>query len=177
MRLNGLFGRWKGTASINERKRNNMSSMMKQNRLFYVLGLMMILAMACSGKKDAADHDAGHEAEAAGDEWKEMDDFHTLMADAFHPYKESLDLAPAKEKATELATAAKKWEEAPIPNKVDTDKVKQALEQLATLAAEFPAVVQTGNDEAVAEALTTLHDKFHVIQDMWYGGDEHSHSH
>ena len=41
--------------------------------------------------------------------WKEMDNFHMVMAETFHPYKDSANLEPAKSRASELAAAAEEW--------------------------------------------------------------------
>ena len=63
----------------------------------------MMVMLACSGKKEeTAEH--GHH-EVTGEAWKEMDDFHMIMAEAFHPYKDSMNLEPAKLKAPELAAS------------------------------------------------------------------------
>jgi hypothetical protein len=141
--------------------------------------------MACGGKKaeEGHDHDhqhdhhAGDSAAASQEEWKAMDDFHMLMAESFHPYKDSANLAPAKEKAVELATAAETWANAPLPEKVRTDEMKAKLETLKTDAQAFAATAKTTNDKAIGEALTNLHDEFHAIQEMWYGGKGAHHEH
>ncbi len=55
------------------------------------------------GQKDAHDSEDHHHEEAAGDEkWAAMDEFHTLMAESFHPYKDTANLAPAKANAAVL---------------------------------------------------------------------------
>ena len=145
---------------------------MKKLNLFYTMCVIAAVALACSGKKQET-----HEHDTAADEWKEMDDFHMLMADAFHPYKDSANLAPAKEKAEALATAAEQWKNAPLPEKVDNDQAKAALAQLSTDAAAFAATAKSGDDKATSESLNKLHDEFHHIQEMWYGGHGHEHQH
>jgi len=45
-----------------------------------------VIFIACSGKKEG-EHDAHDGQEMTSDHWKEMDDFHMVMAEAFHPYK------------------------------------------------------------------------------------------
>jgi hypothetical protein len=47
-------------------------------------------------------------------EWKEMDSFHMIMAEAFHPYKDSSNLAPVKKLAEEMAAEAEKWASASL---------------------------------------------------------------
>ena len=106
------------------------------------------------------------------------------MAEAFHPYMDSANLQPAKEKASELLVGAKKWKESTIPEKVDNQETKDKLDKLVTLAAQLEADVKGANDKATGETLHNLHDLFHELQNDWYGAaasgdehDEHDHGH
>ncbi|HEY9048367.1 MAG TPA: hypothetical protein VIN08_20810 [Ohtaekwangia sp.] len=154
--------------------------MNRRSILFLFLIATGILA-ACSGKKEATaeehahEHEAAAAADVANEEWKEMDEFHMLMAEAFHPYKDSSNLETAKAKASDLATSAEKWANAPLPRKVDTEDTKKKLEELKTGTAAFVETVKAGNDKAIGEELTKLHDLFHSIQELWYEGGEHKH--
>lgn len=151
---------------------------MKVKSLLFLTLLAAGVWGGCSGKKDHDKHGDDHEHEHAvsKDEWKEMDEFHMLMADAFHPYKDSTNLEPAKTKAVELAAAAEKWANAPLPEKVNNDEIKSKLEQLKTGTAAFVETVKSGDDKKIGDELTTLHDQFHEIQEVWYGGHgEHHH--
>lgn len=154
---------------------------MKVRFLLFSSLLAAAVLSACSGKKDGHDehgHDHEHEhAAVSKDEWKEMDDFHLLMAEAFHPYKDNKDLAPAKAKAGELAAAAEKWANAPLPEKVNNDEVKTKLEQLKTGTASFVETVKSGDDTKIADELTRLHDQFHEIQEVLYVGGHGEHDH
>lgn len=136
------------------------------------LGLV-IIAAACSGKKE--DHDNGdHRHEVAREDWKEMDDFHMIMAEAFHPYKDSANLEPAKQNAASLVAAAEKWAQSSLPEKFEEDdEIKFKLNQLKVDASTFAEVVKTGDDKAVGESLTKLHDLFHAIQESWYEEGTH----
>jgi hypothetical protein len=55
--------------------------------------------------------------------------------------------------------------------------------KLETLKQESQALVQTisaGDDKAIGDQLTKVHDLFHEIQEAWYGdgdGDGHEHQH
>lgn len=137
------------------------------NRLITSTFVLFIFAfvLACSGKKDAP-----ATAAVNNDEWPEMDEFHMIMAESFHPFKDSANLEPAKVNAPEMAALAEKWTAAPLPEKVNTDEVKATLEQLKNDAASFAQTVQTGDSVAVGESLTSLHDLFHKVQEAWYGG-------
>ena len=131
---------------------------------------LVIFAIACSYKKEEH-HDSPESGEITNDHWKEMDDFHAVMADAFHPYKDSANLGPAKQNATALMESADKWAQAELPAKFDgDDEIKFKLNQLKTDAATFAEVVKTGDDKAIGASLTKLHDLFHEIQESWYGG-------
>ncbi len=123
-----------------------------------------LLMISCAGKKEhAAEHDA------AGVVWKEMDEFHMIMAETFHPYKDSSNLEPAKRRADELSNAAEEWASAPLPERVDNDDVRAQLKQLRSEAAIFAESVRSSDDNVVAEHLTDLHNTFHAIQEAWYG--------
>lgn len=157
---------------------------MKVRFLLFSTLLAAAVLSACSVKKDSHDehghdHEHEHEHEHAAvlkDEWKEMDEFHMLMADAFHPYKDSANLEPAKAKAAELAASAEKWANATLPDKVNNDKVKAKLEQLKTGTASFVETVKSGDDKMIADELTRLHNQFHEIQEVLYvGHGEHHH--
>lgn len=144
--------------------------------LFSTVCLVLALfALGCGAKKEDHAHDASAEAE-----WKEMDEFHMIMAETFHPYKDSANLQPVKAQAEELKAAAEKWVQAPLPEKVDNEKVKEMLSQLNAESATLAESVNGGADDAVVgEQLTRLHDTFHRIQEAWYGGngDGHQHDH
>ena len=58
-----------------------------------------------------------------------MDDFHMVMAESFHPYKDSANLKPAKEKAPELAASASAWKDSAFPEGVSKEKVKDKLDR------------------------------------------------
>lgn len=149
-----------------------MNSKLK-NLAFLTLAL---LAFACATKKDDhGDHD--HHADADQKEWKEMDEFHMIMAETFHPYKDSANLEPARTKAAELVAAADKWTSAPLPEKVNNDAMKEKLGQLKSEASSMAQAVTAGDDKTLEEKLTKVHDIFHAIQEDWYGANGHEHGH
>jgi hypothetical protein len=143
--------------------------MAMKNILHLVIVCTFIGLLACNGKKEEK-HD-----HAAKDVWKEMDEFHMVMAEAFHPYKDSSNLEPAKAKAPEMAAVAEKWAAAPLPAKVNTEEVKTKLAELKTGTQQFAESVPTADDAALGESLTYLHDLFHELQEIWYGGGHHHH--
>jgi len=134
--------------------------------------IVMVGMLGCS--KTGAD-----QAQGSGDSntWKEMDDFHMIMAETFHPYKDSADLAPIKEKAGELVAAAGKWASSAVPKKVDEETVKSKLQNLKGETEVLADLVQKNNDQAIGDQLTKVHNLFHEIQEDWYSGGEHHHEH
>ena len=138
------------------------------------------LALAC-GKKEGHEHgdasdssDSSDSTSASADEWKAMDDFHVIMADTFHPFKDSSNLEPAKTHSEHLAMEAEKWAAAPLPEKVNNEETKAKLEQLKTDTRALADKVKAGGtDEEVGTQLTAIHDLFHKIQESWYTKEQH----
>lgn len=132
-----------------------------------LIGLLLTMA-ACASKQDARDHD-GH---ANHDEsvWPEMDVFHMIMAETFHPYKDSSNLEPARQHASELMTAADAWASSTLPGKVDNEEMRTMLAKLRAEATTLAESAKAADDNVIGEQLTRLHDTFHEIQEAWYGG-------
>ena len=153
---------------------------MKANFLKLTLFLYILTVfLACSGKKEA-EHAHEHEQEAAASDdtdWKEMDSFHMIMAETFHPYKDSSNLEPIKVHAEHLAMEAEKWVGSALPEKVNNEDVKANLEKLKTDTRALADLIKGGSatDEQIGTALTGVHDQFHKIQEAWYGGGHDNH--
>ena len=137
----------------------------KRFNLLLVLGVVTVL-MCCTSKKE--NHGDQH-GSSAHEEWKEMDAFHMVMAEAFHPFKDSSNLEPAKMYADSLVSAAGQWADAPLPEKFKgDDEIKFKLNQLKVDASTFASVSKQGDDKSIGQSLTKLHDLFHEIQESWY---------
>jgi hypothetical protein len=136
------------------------------------LSLIMIV-VACSTKQENNGHTT---QEASQGDWAEMDEFHMVMAEAFHPYKDSANLEPARQNASSLVSAAEKWSQAQLPEKFEgDDEIKFKLNQLKADASTFASIAETGDDKSVGESLTKLHNLFHSIQESWYEPHEEHH--
>jgi hypothetical protein len=137
-----------------------------------ILIFSALFFLDCGQKKEESAAKDANELE----EWKEMDSFHMVMAEAFHPYKDSVNLAPAKEGAEALAAEAEKWAAAALPAKVDNEEIKAALQQLKADTRAFADQVKaSASDEELGVALTNLHDQFHKLMEAWHGGGKHEH--
>src|SRR5882762_11463508 len=127
---------------------------------FFILGILL----ACSSKK--GDHEAA--ASQDQDEWPEMESFHRVMAEAYHPYKDSANLEPIKSLAENLAKESAAWAGAKLPPAVDNEQVKAKLEKLKTDCRVLADQVKTGaSNEQIGASLTTLHESFHGIMEAW----------
>lgn len=142
---------------------------MKRNCLISLLLLAatVLMIMSCTSKHSAPES------------WEEMDKFHLIMAECFHPYKDSSNLEPAKRLAQEMSVSAKAWNAAKLPASVDTDDVKSMLGSLEKETADFVTIVKSEDDEAIAKLLTDIHNEFHHLQEAWYSArsDEHHEDH
>ena len=139
--------------------------------------LFFALLIACGTKKETtATESTADSTSADTDEWKAMDDFHMIMAESFHPFKDSANLAPAKAKAAELAASAEKWIAAPLRENFKTYIVMAKLDPLKIKTTAFVETSKSADDKVVGDALTELHDMFHELQEAWYAGHgEHHH--
>jgi hypothetical protein len=148
---------------------------MIMRRTFFGLLIMLNVIVGCSSRHGEHQEEA---TDAEADEWTAMDSFHMIMAETFHPYKDSSNLQPIKDHAEELKAEAIKWADAPLPSRVDNEKVKQDLISLKTDATALAELVKTGTDQEIAASLIELHDRFHKLQEAWYAkGETHAHDH
>ena len=142
------------------------------------IGLFFVIAVfaACSGKKEAEQplHDEAMSEDV--DVWPEMDEFHQVMADCFHPFKDSANLEPAKTYADAMARSAEKWMNSTVPPSVDNDEVKGRLKELKRQADEFAVIVHDNDEVAIGEQLSSVHDIFHELQEAWYSSKSDDHS-
>jgi len=132
--------------------------------IVHLLLLAIIVTSSCTSKTDSTEA-------TSTEEWKALDDFHMIMAESFHPYKDSSNLEPAKQYAPELLNLADKWVNEELPKRVDNEKVKELLNELRDGAVEFADLVEVGDDEAIGVSLTHMHDVFHHLQEAWYKKD------
>ncbi|MDV3307458.1 MAG: hypothetical protein LOY03_01405 [Cyclobacteriaceae bacterium] len=101
-------------------------------------------------------------------EWPQLDEFHFVMAESFHPYADSGNLEPARKYAAELASLSETWAREPLPEKVNDETTRALLNELSRETAAFREMASTASDDSLGASLTSIHDLFHKIQDSWY---------
>ncbi len=139
-------------------------------RYKYIVFFTIIITTLSSCTKKEASH-------SDDTQWVEMDNFHLIMAEAFHPYKDSANLEPVKRLAEELALEADKWASSTLPDKVNNAEMKAQLNQLKADTRSLSTMIQGGaSDEEIGTTLQTLHGNFHIIMEAWNGGT-HEHQH
>ena len=152
--------------------------MIKKIQHFCLVALLFASLLSCRETKQAGKDSAADNTSTDDHEWKIMDEYHAVMADAFHPYKDSANLEPAKANAQALADVARRWSESELPDKVNNEKMKEVLARLRNSSNSFEETVRTNNDKAIGDSLNHLHDLFHSVQDAWYHAGQHEgHSH
>jgi hypothetical protein len=97
--------------------------------------------------------------------WKEMDAFHDVMSETFHPSEEG-NLQPIKTRIDELVTKAKAWRKSAVPAKYDSKKAKAKLKELEKGAENLRKTIRSnGSDPDITKQLAELHDVFHYIME------------
>ena len=133
---------------------------MKNIKLSWFAILIFILIASCTARKEQkTSTDAMH---------PERDAFHMTMAEAYHPFKDSGDLAPAKKLAVQLANEAERWADAPIPKsgEKEKDEFKEKLSKLKEDSRAFADHVSSGvSNEQLGKELTELHEEFHALME------------
>ena len=96
-------------------------------------------------------------------EWKELDDYHKVMASTFHPSEEG-NLQPIKERSGELADKAKALQKSTIPAAYQKPGVKESLDLLAKESKALDKMVRKKKPDAdITKSLTALHERFHEV--------------
>jgi hypothetical protein len=95
--------------------------------------------------------------------WKELDEFHTVMSETFHPAEEG-KLGPIKSRSQEMVDKAMAWVRSTAPEGYDKKTVNASLKELLRSAKELNKLVKAnGADKEITDKLTALHDLFHQI--------------
>jgi predicted outer membrane protein len=128
---------------------------MKQLFLFFVAAILSVASYAQQA------------------EWKQMEEFHSVMSKTFHPAEEG-NLKPTKDNAATLTAKAKAWESAPIPKGYDAAIAKPILKKLVTSCEAIEAGVKAKkSDKELTALITKAHDNFHEIKEKCVVGEKH----
>ena len=97
--------------------------------------------------------------------WKELDAFHMLVMETWHPAKDKSDMKATRAKSAELLASAKVLAASSAPKGCDSPKVKDAVKGLPAEAQTVADLVtKKADDAALKAALKSLHDKFEVAE-------------
>jgi hypothetical protein len=117
------------------------------------------------------EHDMSKMMEQMGRSWKEMNAFHQLLAATYHPASKDT-LQPLRDRAAELAVAAKAWSGSTAPASCNSDEIKQKVATLATDAQGIAAQVQAkATDADLKTSIAALHALFESVE-MTCGGHD-----
>ncbi len=135
--------------------------------------------------KDKAEHAMDHAAmgkgkadDHAASGWKELDAYHKLMMDTWHPAKGKNDLKPFKAKANDMAAAAKLLKASTPPKGCDAPGLRKAADELSPATSDAAVMVaKKAGDAELKAALGALLEKFEVLEKGCSAEAKAKHSH
>ncbi len=142
---------------------------------YLVLALLAFSLTSCAKKEDAKPQATEAQKPAPKlEEWAEMEIFHNVMAETFHPMEDG-DMKPILTRAQEMADKAKAWQNSTMPARYAP--VKDSVNfYLAKLVSESQAladlVAKKAKEEDIKKNLTALHDRYHTVSDFCYAIDK-----
>jgi hypothetical protein len=105
--------------------------------------------------------------------WDEMEAFHKVMSQTFHPAEEG-KLDPIRNRSQEMLDKAMAWQASTAPNGYNQAAVKKTLKKLVKGAKEVNGLVKKkASDNELKEELTELHDVFHEIMEKCTSEEHH----
>ncbi|MDW8436474.1 MAG: hypothetical protein RMM16_00375 [Chloroherpetonaceae bacterium] len=141
-----------------------------------LLVALLALSLAACAKQEESKPETTEAQKAAPklEEWAEMEAFHGVMAETFHPMEDG-DMKPILSRAQEMAEKAKAWQKsapparyAPVKDSVDfyLSKLVSESQSLAEM------VAKKAKEDDIKKALTALHDRYHQVSDFCYSIDK-----
>lgn len=122
---------------------------MKKNACLFITALALFASVHAQDKKS----------------WKEMEAFHTVMSETFHPAEEG-KLGPIKSRSQEMLDKAIAWKNSAAPEGYSKKAVKKSLGNLVKGAKELNKLVkENAADNILKEKLSALHDVFHQVME------------
>jgi hypothetical protein len=105
--------------------------------------------------------------------WKEMTDFHGVMAKTFHPAEEN-NLQPVRDSASVLVSRAKSWKSSAVPQGFNGTVTKPILKKLVSQCEAINKAVKKNKPDAdLKTMITKAHDIFHEIMEKCREGEHH----
>ncbi len=116
--------------------------------------------------------------DSSSSDWKALDSYHNVLAEVFHPLKDSGNVEPARrllpllrEKGDSLALAS-------LPGKVNNLEMKSLINKITLDTRSLADDIKSGaSDSVIALKLNPIHDQFHRIHHLWNSGKEHENHH
>lgn len=106
----------------------------------------------------------GHNMKMSG--WQELDRFHMVLMQTWHPIKDKADVEPTRRSMTVMKTVAEALTASTAPKGCDTPELEKARKTLtANVAALAKLVDSKADDKAITEAMKELHDNFEVLEE------------
>ncbi len=140
-----------------------------------IVALLTISLANCAKKEEPKPQTAEAPKPAPKlEEWAEMEIFHNVMAETFHPMEDG-EMKPILTRAQEMADKAKAWQNSTPPARYAP--VKDSVNfYLAKLVSESQAladmVVKKAKEDDIKKNLTALHDRYHTVSDFCYSIDK-----
>jgi hypothetical protein len=124
--------------------------------------------ISCNGKKESS----------STGEWKELDSYHDVLAEVYHPLSDSGNVEPARRLLGSLAEKGDSLAMASLPEKVNTEEMKSLISTITSDTRNLANEIKNGvSDSVVSQRLNPIHDQFHKIHEIWSGGQEHGEHH
>lgn len=108
---------------------------------------------------------AVNSVQAQKTKWKEMETFHEVMAQTFHPAEEG-KLEPIRTRSKEMMEKAVAWKSSTAPEGYNQKAVRKSLKKLAKGAGELNKLInENASNDQIKEKISSLHDVFHEIME------------
>lgn len=107
------------------------------------------------------------------EKWKELENFHEVMSETFHPSEEG-NLVPIKNRSLEMLQKAIIWRKSTPPAGYDKKAVKKHLKNLVKGSKSLhKLIMQKGTNQQITESLSKLHDVFHEVAEKCESKEHH----
>ena len=98
--------------------------------------------------------------------WTELDAFHQVMAQTFHPAEKG-NLAPIRERSEEMLEKAIILQNGRVPPSFNNAGIIKSIGYLVTGSKKLSHFIQVkADDGTIFKHLNSLHDTFHTIQGL-----------